>query len=127
MTPSLGGGNHHPVDKESQPDAGYQAFLSKGAITGSGLTRPVNILRDSGALQTLLRAGVFTGEKTGEWVVLSSVGGRSTAPLFRVHLNSDCFVGDAPVAVLPELPVPGVDLILGMIWPGREWEESLPR
>ena len=43
VSPSVGGGNHHPVDKESQPDAGYQAFLSKGTITGSGLICPVNI------------------------------------------------------------------------------------
>ena len=60
VSPSLGGRNHHPIDKESQPEAGYHAFLSKGAITGSGLTRPVYILRDSGALQSLLRADVVT-------------------------------------------------------------------
>ena len=103
VSPSLVGGNHHPTDKESQPDAGYHAFLSKGAITGSGLTRPVNILRDSGAIQTLLRADVVTWEKTGEWVVLSSVGSRSTAPLVRVHLNSDCFGGDAQLLLLSYL------------------------
>ena len=103
MSPSLGGGNHYPIDKESQPDAGYHAFLSKGAITGSGLTRPVNILRDSGAIQTSLRADVVTWEKTGEWVVLSSVGSRSKAPLVRVHLTSDCFVGDAQLMLLSYL------------------------
>ena len=60
VSPFLGGGIHHPIDKESQLDAGYHAVLSKGAITGSGLTRPVNILRDSGAIQILLRADVVT-------------------------------------------------------------------
>ena len=113
--PSPGGGGHFTTtgDKEVQPDAGYRAFVSRGSVSGGGVTRPVNILRDSGALQTLLRAGMTTGEEIGEWVILSSIGGRNSAPLVRIHLDSDCFQGEAPVAALPELPVQGVDIILG--------------
>ena len=99
--------------EEAQPEVGYRAFMSTGTIAGNGVSKPVNILRDSGALQTLVRSGLVDGKETGEWVILSSVGGRNSAPLVLVHLESDCFVGEAPVAVLPELPVRGVDLILG--------------
>ena len=83
--PSPGEGGHFTTtgDKEVQPDAGYKAFVSRGSVTGGGVTRPVNILRDSGALQTLLRAGVTTGEEIGEWVILSSIGGRNSAPSLR--------------------------------------------
>ena len=84
-------------------------FVSKGTVTVSGITRPVNILRDSGALHTLLRTWVATGKKTGKWVILSS----NWEPLVLVHQNLDCLVGDAPVTVLQKLPIPGVDFNLG--------------
>ena len=76
--------------------------MSRESVTGGRVTRSMNILRDSGALQTLLRTGVTTGEETGGWVILSSIGGRNSASLVRIYLDSDCFQGEAPVAVLPE-------------------------
>ena len=112
---------------EVQPDAGYNSFISGGSITGNGITKPVRILRDSGALQTLLKAGVVTGEETGEWVVLSSIGGHVSAPLVRVHLESDCFKGEAKVAITPDLPVQGIQLLLGNDLAGEKMGgKSLP-
>jgi len=91
-------------------------------------TTKVTILRDSGSLQTLIRGGVAAGEETGKFVALGSLYGRGSVPLFKLHLNSECFCGPATVAVLPELPVQGVDLILGNDLAGSKMRESfLPR
>ena len=48
------------------------------------------------------------------------------AVILRLHLDSDCFQGEAPVAVLPELPVQGVDLILGNDLAGERMEGTPP-
>ncbi|XP_076043861.1 uncharacterized protein LOC143026954 [Oratosquilla oratoria] len=104
------------VNSESisqSPDIGYKNFISVGEVTVGEVSKPVTVLRDSGALQTLIRAGIVEGEETGERVVLSSIGGLNSAPLVKVHVSTDCFKGVASVAVLPNLPTEGVDLILG--------------
>ena len=100
--------------KEAEgPEEGYRAFISQGVVKTAGKEQPVTILRDTGALQTLIRAGITEGEVTNEFLVLSSIWGCNSAPLIKIDLVSDCFVGEAKVAVLPELPTRGVDVILG--------------
>ncbi|KAK3875349.1 hypothetical protein Pcinc_019795 [Petrolisthes cinctipes] len=100
------------VSAEGSHIGAYSPFLSRGFVLENN-NIPITILRDSGSLQTLIRSGITTGEETGKFVVLGSLWGQGSAPLIKIHLNSDCFCGLATVAVLPELPVRGVDLILG--------------
>ncbi|KAG7168621.1 hypothetical protein Hamer_G025532, partial [Homarus americanus] len=69
--------------------------------------------RDSGCLQTLIKEGVVAARKTDKYVVLGSLWGQGVAPLFLVRVKSSCFSGIANVACVHELPVAGVDLILG--------------
>ncbi|KAK3869405.1 hypothetical protein Pcinc_025278, partial [Petrolisthes cinctipes] len=101
------------VSAEGSHIGAYSPFLSRGFVLENNDNIPITILRDSGSLQTLIRSGITTGEETGKFVVLGSLWGQGSAPLIKIHLNSDCFCGLATVAVLPELPVRGVDLILG--------------
>lgn len=82
-------------------------------MSSGGSSSPITVLRDSGALQVILCAGITDRDETGERVILSSLGGMNSAPLRKVTLHTTCFSGMASVAVVPELPVKGVDLILG--------------
>ncbi|KAG7156367.1 hypothetical protein Hamer_G006105, partial [Homarus americanus] len=66
-----------------------------GTVEVDGVETPVTILRDSGCLQTLTKEGVVAARKTDKYVVLGSLWGQ------------------ANVACVHELPVVGVDLILG--------------
>ncbi|KAG7160633.1 hypothetical protein Hamer_G026341 [Homarus americanus] len=84
------------------PDVGtFRPFLSQGTVEIDGVETPVTILRDSGCLQT------------DKYVVLGSLWGQGVAPLVLVRVKSSCFSGIAKVAYVHELPVAGVDLILG--------------
>ncbi len=101
------------VPGEDTSTGSYAPFLSKGYVIEGGEKTPITILRDSGSLQTLIRAGVAAGVDTGKHVVLGSLWGQGSAPLVQLYLDSNCFCGSASVAVLPELPVQGVDCIIG--------------
>lgn len=91
----------------------YDAFLSTGTVTSESESKEVTVLRDSGALQSLLLHGSIEGEETGRSVVLKDLGRLWCVPLVRIHIQSREYVGRALVAVVKELPVPGVDLIIG--------------
>ncbi|KAG7178280.1 hypothetical protein Hamer_G026832, partial [Homarus americanus] len=95
------------------PDVGsFSPFLSQGTVE-VGVETPVTILRDSGCLQTLIKESVVAARKTDKYVVLGSLWGQGVAPLVLVRVKSSCFSGIANVAFVHELPVAGVDLILG--------------
>ncbi|KAG7160433.1 hypothetical protein Hamer_G001681, partial [Homarus americanus] len=99
---------------EKDPDVGtFCLFLSQGTVEVDGVETPVTILRDSGCLQTLIKEGVVAARKTDKYVVLGSFWGQGVAPLVLVRVKSSCFSGIANVACVHELPVAGVDLILG--------------
>ncbi|KAG7176466.1 hypothetical protein Hamer_G026542, partial [Homarus americanus] len=96
------------------PDVGtFSPFLSQGTVEVDGVETPVTILRDSGCLQTLIKESVVAARKTDKYVVLGSLWGQGVAPLVLVRVKSSCFSGIANVAFVHELPVAGVDLILG--------------
>ncbi|KAG7166893.1 hypothetical protein Hamer_G031436, partial [Homarus americanus] len=96
------------------PDVGtFSPFLSQGTVEVDGVETPVTILRDSGCLQTLIKESVVAARKTDKYVVLGSLWGQGVAPLILVRVKSSCFSGIANVAFVHELPVAGVDLILG--------------
>ncbi|KAK3880887.1 hypothetical protein Pcinc_014647 [Petrolisthes cinctipes] len=73
----------------------------------------VTMLLDSGALQSLLLKGVVPVEKSGKTVLVNSLWGLDAVPLVTIHLESELFSGSALVGVVDQLPVPGVQLILG--------------
>ncbi|KAG7154721.1 hypothetical protein Hamer_G015087, partial [Homarus americanus] len=80
------------------PDVGtFRPILSQGTVEVDGVETPVTILRNSGCLQTLIKEGVVAVRKTDKYVVLGSLWGQEIANVACVH----------------ELPVAGVDLILG--------------
>ncbi|KAK3884121.1 hypothetical protein Pcinc_011594 [Petrolisthes cinctipes] len=101
-------------DLEEDPFVGnYDAFLSEGLISCGENREEVTMLRDSGALQSLLLNGVVPVEKSGKTVLVNSLWGLDAVPLVTIHLESELFSGSALVGVVDQLPVPGVQLILG--------------
>ncbi|KAG7156894.1 hypothetical protein Hamer_G015816, partial [Homarus americanus] len=95
------------------PDVGtFRPFLSQGTVE-VGVETPVTILRDSGCLQTLIKEDVVAARKTDKYVFLGSLWGQGVAPLVSVRVKSSCLSRIANVACVHELPVAGVDLILG--------------
>ncbi|XP_033098555.1 CUB and sushi domain-containing protein 3-like [Anneissia japonica] len=71
--------------------------------------QPVKILRDTGASQSLLLAGILPlSEKssTGANVLISGVEfGSTSVPLHRINLQSALVTGSVLVGVMPSLPV----------------------
>ncbi|KAK3893335.1 hypothetical protein Pcinc_002889 [Petrolisthes cinctipes] len=75
---------------------------------------PIKILRDTGSVQSLLLKNVFNDvTDVDNTVVLQGVGGFITVPLTFVQLDCDLVSGKVRVGLVDELPVSGVELLLG--------------
>ena len=97
----------------------YKPFLSQGyvSINNSKSAKPVKILRDTGASQTLLLEGVLPLSKktfTGDSVLIQGLElGVIKVPLHKIHLKSELVNGPVIVGIRPYLPIKGVSLLLG--------------
>ena len=98
----------------------FKPFVSKGSVStaeNSADLKEIQILRDTGASQSLLAEGVLElteQSATGETVLIHGVElGFSAVPLYRVFLKSDLVSGPIIVGVRPTLPIEGVSLLLG--------------
>lgn len=120
-----------PIDT-SEIDVGYAPFMSDGFVTliGSDEKVSVKILRDSGAMHTFVREAVLPfspGSDTGSCVPVRGMGLKTMfVPVHKMFLSCDLVQGDAEVGVRPELPVEGVDIILGNdLAGGRVWPDDV--
>ncbi|XP_069176498.1 uncharacterized protein [Procambarus clarkii] len=96
----------------------FDPYLHSGTLLcTSGTWKAVQLLRDIGASQSLISRRVFTDvstEDTGEVVLLQGLGGHiQRVPLIKVNLNSSITPGWCTVAVSEQLPIPGIDIIVG--------------
>ena len=107
-----------PQDLTSCQNQCYNPFISKGFVSLSehGEKVPIDILRDTGATQSLLVDGVLplpdstaTGTVQIQGIELRVV----EAPLHVIYLTSDLVNGAVTVGIRPTLPVKGISLILG--------------
>lgn len=109
----------------------YSAFISKGSVSLPGLNKrvEVTILRDSGALDSFVLQSIlpFSADTdTGENVIVRGMDFTPFfAPVYNMHLNCSLVLDGVTIAVRPELPVHGVDLILGNDFAGsRVWPDN---
>ena len=97
--------------------AGYAPFMSKGEVSFEGSEAvAIDILRDTGAQQSLLLEGVLpqTLQRNVQGtVIVEGVEGGLSLPLVEVNLKSLLVTGAVKVGITPRLPVKGVGLLLG--------------
>ncbi|XP_069169545.1 uncharacterized protein [Procambarus clarkii] len=95
----------------------YSPYLSSGEVLCiNGKWKPVVILRDTGASQTIISSSILSDvekRETGKFVVLQSVAGCKTVPLIDINFRSTITPRLCTVRVSTQLPIPGVDVILG--------------
>ena len=97
----------------------FQSFISQGSVseTEKGQQTPIAILRDTGASQTLLSSDVLTlGVESSEQasVLVQGIEGQyRPVPLRQVYLQSELIKGPVSVAVVKQIPVEGVQMLLG--------------
>jgi len=115
-----------PVDVNLLPDTDrfrdvrdeFKPFCSEGSVSLVGDEsgeKPIVILRDTAASQSLLLEGVLplAGKTSDANVGIAGVEcGHLIAPLYKVHLKSHFFDKDVAVGVVPKLPIGGVSFIL---------------
>ena len=105
-----------PDNHDTKIKEGYLPFVSEGylSLSGDSTQQPVkvNMLRDTGATQSLLLKGVLPlSEQTavGANVIISGVEcGYVSVPLHKICIKSDLVSGEVTVGVRPTLPVKGV-------------------
>ncbi|KAL2091675.1 hypothetical protein ACEWY4_013938 [Coilia grayii] len=97
----------------------FKEFVSEGSVSvADGEPEVVvTILRDTGAAQSLLLAGVLDLPESSSLrtsVLVEDVGGEyGSVPLHSVFLKSNLVTGFVTVGVMPSLPIKGVGLLLG--------------
>ena len=96
----------------------YEPFLSDGFVSLNSdyaQSTPINILRDTGASQSLILADTLPfSEKTssGTSVLIQGVEcGFVNVPLHNIYLSSDLVTGLVAVGIRPSLPFKGVHLL----------------
>ncbi|XP_069983360.1 uncharacterized protein [Penaeus vannamei] len=96
----------------------FKPFCSEGSVSLVGDEsgeKPIVILRDTTALQSLLLEGVLplAGKTSDASVVIAGIEcGHLIAPLHKVHLKSHFCDKEVTVGVVPKLPIEGVSFIL---------------
>lgn len=118
ITPDVGLGSQ-VKDSCSAALESYLLFVRMGyvSLVGSDEKVPVKLLRDTGAFDSFIQAGVLPLSKESE--IAAAVPGQGMGlnvmfvPLHKVRLDCDLFQGEAALAVHPTLPIEGVSVILG--------------
>lgn len=108
------------VGPDINADPCFKPFIFEGLVSLSGDSsdqRPVRILRDTGGSQSVILASVlpFSSQTScGYGAVLRGIEmGYSPRPVHFVHVKSNLVTGTFPVAVCSELPISGVDMLMG--------------
>ncbi|XP_013382959.1 uncharacterized protein LOC106153529 [Lingula anatina] len=107
-------------DATQKDEDRFLPFISDGYVSlenNPSDMKPIKILRDTGASQSLLLEGVLPLDEnsdTGEQVLAQGIEcGFLNVPLHQIHLKSDLVSGPVIVGVRPSLPIKGVTLLLG--------------
>ena len=105
---------HAIVEKEQFIPFILQGYVS---LSENGEKVPVEILRDTGAAQSILVEGILPLEEdtaTGNNVQIQGVElGVVSVPLHTIFINSDIVTGRVTVGIRPTLSIKGISLILG--------------
>uniref|UniRef100_A0A674N472 Gypsy retrotransposon integrase-like protein 1 n=1 Tax=Takifugu rubripes TaxID=31033 RepID=A0A674N472_TAKRU len=105
--------------RSDKPNPCFTPFASKGFVSlSAGMTdrKEITLLRDSAGSQLIIKANILplsSATSCHSSVKIRGVGMvNMLVPLHRIHLQCPLLSGWFEVAVLPDLPVPGVDFLL---------------
>ncbi|XP_068209250.1 uncharacterized protein [Palaemon carinicauda] len=76
----------------------------------------VRIVRDTGSSHSLVVRDAVPGIEnfmTQDSVILRSIGGLTTVPRAKLHVDCNLFTGNTVVGVVDSLPIPNIDFLLG--------------
>ncbi|XP_069182341.1 uncharacterized protein [Procambarus clarkii] len=95
----------------------YRPFMSKGWISVGGQPEvEVGILRDTGANQSLIARSLIGNDRrlagSGKMKVYGLLS-ESDMPICTVQLRSEYVSAEVMLGVCPDIPIPGVQVILG--------------
>ena len=107
--------------EEEKEMHGYDHYIRAGhVVLGEGGKRvPVRILRDSGTEYNLVLRSVLPNVERKGGMRMKGVGGVVDAHLIEVSLEVDSWRIRAKLAVVDELPIQGVEVLLGNTSGGR--------
>ena len=105
-------------NKVTAKDLDNNPFVSSGQVSiGGSKSVPIQILRDTGASQSLLVSSVLdpsTIPDSDDYMVCKGISGTTVSvPLHTIHLQSDLVTGDVTIGLIPDLPMTGISLLLG--------------
>lgn len=92
---------------------GYEEYVRRGHVLLGGNRIPVRILRDSGTRVNLVREGVVPRVQRNGEIVVKGVAGMTNAGKVKVTIQADQKRREVELAVVRELPIAGVDILLG--------------
>ena len=120
VVPNLSAGRSTEQITESKVQSSFGSFLSEGSVSfvdNLGEEKPIVVLRDTGAAQTVLLEGVLPlSENSSEHanVIVEGVeGGYVSLPLHKLYLKTKFVTGPVSVGIIRKIPVEGVSLLLG--------------
>ncbi|KAK3879491.1 hypothetical protein Pcinc_015949 [Petrolisthes cinctipes] len=105
---------HHETECSESKQGTFDNFILDGKLILGGKTVPIKLLRDTGASQSLILSKLVGDyENLGRNVLLRGLSGCVSAPLVEVTLTSNLVSGRVIVGSIEDLPVSGIDMILG--------------
>ncbi|KAK4325681.1 hypothetical protein Pmani_003774 [Petrolisthes manimaculis] len=105
---------HYETECSESKQGTFDNFILDGKLILGGKTVPIKLLRDTGASQSLVLSKLVGDyENLGRNVLLRGLSGCVSAPLVEVTLTSNLVSGRVIVGSIEDLPVSGIDMILG--------------
>jgi len=95
----------------------FKTFVSMGQVFWDGEAKSVVILRDTGAVQSLMLSNVLpltlNSSVKASALIQGIAGSYVPVPLQRVNLKYDLVTGPVAVGIVPTLPIDGASFLLG--------------
>ena len=94
----------------------FLPFVTEGfiSLTADSPRRPIMILRDTGASQSLLLEDTLDLKDTCNFTLVQGIEGKVVSvPLHTLYLKSPLVTGPVQIGLMARLPVKGVSLLLG--------------
>ena len=94
----------------------FLPFITNGYVSENvdALLRPIKILRDTGAAQSLLLEGIIDNKNQDSFTLVQGIEGKTISVSLRnLYLKSSLVTRHVQVGLMTQLPIKGISLMLG--------------